>query len=60
LNATKVTYCAGQNKNFNLLCFWQYLIATGHFSSIDHKFFEPGDSYLDSGPDFGKIETVEK
>ena len=52
--------CAGQNKNFKMLCFWQYLILTKHFRSIEHKFPIPGHTYLDSDRDFGKIEVAVK
>lgn len=50
--------CPGQNKNFNLICFYQYLILKGHFKIIDHKFPEVGHSYLDSDRDFGRIEKA--
>lgn len=50
--------CAGQNKNFNLICLYQYLILRGYFKIIDHKFPEVGHSYLDSDRDFGRIEKV--
>lgn len=50
--------CAGQNKNFNLIAFYQYLILHKYFEVIDHKFPEVGHSYLDSDRDFGRIEKV--
>lgn len=50
--------CAGQNKNFQTICLYQYLVLKGFFSSIDHKFPEVGHSYLDSDRDFGRIEKV--
>ena len=63
-NCTELTAwsdsCGGQNKNFAMICFWQYLVLSGRFSRIDHKFPEPGHSFLDSDRDFGKIETVVK
>ena len=52
--------CCGQNKNFGILCFWQYLLLSGRFQSIEHKYPEPGHSYLDSDRDFGKIEMAVK
>lgn len=52
--------CAGQNKNFNLIAFYQYLILHKYFDVIDHKFPEVGHSYLDSDRDFGRIEKVLK
>ena len=48
--------CAGQNKNFFTVCLWQLLIQQGRFSIIDHKFPEPGHSFLDSDRDFAHIE----
>ena len=48
--------CAGQNKNFQMIAFWQYLMLTGQFVSIEHKFPIPGHSFLDSDRDFAKIE----
>ena len=48
--------CAGQNKNWNIICLWQYLIASGRVSQIDHKFPESGHSFLDSDRDFANIE----
>ena len=48
--------CAGQNKNFYILCIWQYLIAQRKFQMIEHKFPESGHSYMDSDRDFAKIE----
>ena len=52
--------CCGQNKNFLFLCFWQYLLAKKKFDCIEHKFPEPGHSYLDSDRDFGHIELAVK
>ncbi|XP_030755399.1 uncharacterized protein LOC115881846 [Sitophilus oryzae] len=48
--------CAGQNKNFTLICLYQILILNGTFKRIDHKFPEVGHSYLDSDRNFGRIE----
>ena len=48
--------CGGQNKNFFIICFWQYLICKKQFETIDHKFPEPGHSYMDSDRDFAKVE----
>lgn len=50
--------CAGQNKNFNLIALYQYLILHKYFELLDHKFPEVGHSYLDSDRDFGRIEKV--
>ena len=52
--------CSGQNKNFGLICFWQYIILSKRFSSIQHKFPEPGHSFLDSDRDFAKVEVAVK
>lgn len=48
--------CAGQNKNFLIVCLYQYLILKGVVKTIDHKFPEVGHSFLDSDRDFGRIE----
>ncbi|KAB0800826.1 hypothetical protein PPYR_06565 [Photinus pyralis] len=48
--------CAGQNKNFLMICLYQYLVQRDHFKTIDHKFPEVGHSYLDSDRAFGRIE----
>ena len=48
--------CTGQNKNFIILCVWQYLIATKNFSAIEQKFPESGHTFLDSDRDFAPIE----
>ncbi|CAH2003655.1 unnamed protein product [Acanthoscelides obtectus] len=48
--------CAGRNKNFLIICLYQYLIHKGLFKIIDHKFPEVGHTYLDSDRDFGRIE----
>jgi len=48
--------CGGQNKNFYVLCLWQYLILQGRFESIQHKFPEPGHTFVDSDRDFARIE----
>jgi hypothetical protein len=37
---------------------WQYLILTKKFTTIEHKFPEPGHSYLDSDRDFAQIEKL--
>ncbi|CAG9765580.1 unnamed protein product [Ceutorhynchus assimilis] len=48
--------CSGQNKNFNIISLYQYLILKGYVKIIDHKFPEVGHSFLDSDRDFGRIE----
>lgn len=47
---------SGQNKNFQLICIYQYLILKGILKLIDHKYAEAGDTYLESDRDFGRIE----
>jgi len=51
--------CAGQNKNFVIVCLWQLLILRG-YEIIDHKFPEPGHTFLDSDRDFGHVEQSVK
>lgn len=50
--------CAGQNKNFQIICLYQLMILKGIFQVIDHRFPEVGHTYLDSDRDFGRIEKV--
>jgi len=50
--------CSGQNKNFYILCIWQYLIGRRKFEIIDHKFPESGHSYMDSDRDFAQVEKL--
>lgn len=50
--------CGGQNKNFTVVTFWQYVLSTKRFEVIDHKFPEVGHSYMDSDRDFGLIEKA--
>ena len=48
--------CAGQNKNFNVLSLWQYLIATNHFEEIRHVFPVSGHTMMPCDRDFGDVE----
>ena len=48
--------CGGQNKNFGMVSLWTYLVQTGRFDTIDHKFPVSGHSFLPSDRDFGVIE----
>jgi len=52
--------CGGQNKNFAMISFWQYLVLSKRFKSVEHKFPEPGHSYFDCDRDFGKVESAVK
>ena len=36
------------------------MVASGLFKIIDHKFPEPGHSFLESDRDFGRVEKVIK
>ena len=48
--------CSGQNKNFFIVCLWQYLIKSMDFVEINHKFPVPGHSFMDSDRDFAQVE----
>ncbi len=48
--------CSGQNKNFSIMATWQLLIARKRFEQIEHKFPEPGHTFMDSDRDFGHVE----
>lgn len=52
--------CSGQNKNFKIFCLWLYLVQSGQFDEIVHKFFVPGHSFMDSDRDFGLIEQKQR
>ena len=43
-----------------MIAFWQYVLLTKRFASIEHKFPIPGHTFLDSDRDFGKVETAVK
>ena len=48
--------CSGQNKNFNILSLWQYLVADGSFEEIIHIFPVSGHTMMPCDRDFGDIE----
>lgn len=48
--------CAGQHKNRIFLMLLIYLVATGVFEQIDHKYLVSGHSYLACDRDFAQIE----
>ena len=52
--------CYGQNKNFSVMCFWQYVLATTSFKKVTHRFFVPGHSFMASDSDFALIEKRKK
>ena len=48
--------CFGQNKNCQMICFWEWLIWHRRFTRIDHKFLVRGHTYLPCDRDFALIE----
>ena len=48
------------NKNFFIICVWQYLIAKHRYDITDHKFPVTGHSFLDSDRDFAQVEKSVK
>jgi hypothetical protein len=52
--------CSGQNKNYKMICVWLYMIQQNMFDEIQHKFFVPGHSMMDSDRDFGLIEQKKR
>jgi len=49
--------CGGQNKNFNVVAFWWYVIELNIMDVIDHKFPVPGHTYMPVDADFARIES---
>lgn len=52
--------CGGQNRNKNIAKFWMYVVKEGILETIDHKFLEPGHTYMECDRDFGVIEKRKK
>lgn len=52
--------CSSQNKNYMLLQFLTTLVDTGRFKSIQHRYPEPGHSFLPCDRSFGAIEIKKK
>lgn len=52
--------CCGQNKNFGAVVFWLFLIHTGRFDTIQHKFLVSGHTFMACDRDFGLIEQEKK
>ena len=52
--------CGGQNKNFFTINFWQYLLLSGRFKEIYHKFPVLGHTYMDCDQDFGLVEKEQR
>ncbi|KAK9720959.1 hypothetical protein QE152_g21812 [Popillia japonica] len=48
--------CGGQNKNKNTLKLWMYIVNNTNIETVDHKFLEPGHTYMECDEDFGLIE----
>ncbi|KAK6196374.1 hypothetical protein SNE40_001611 [Patella caerulea] len=48
--------CGGQNRNHDVVCFFQSLIQNGRYKSIDHKFLVRGHTRLANDRDFGLIQ----
>ena len=48
--------CFGQNKNSQIICFWNHPINQKQFNRIDHKFLVRGHTYLPNDRDFAQIE----
>lgn len=38
--------CFGQNKNFEMICFWNWQVLQGHFQQVDRKFLVKGHSQM--------------
>ena len=52
--------CGGQNKNWNIMAIWSYLIHTKQFEEIEHYFLITGHTYLSSDRYFAKIEKYQR
>ena len=48
--------CFGQNKNFQMVCFWNQQVLQERFEQVDHKFLVRGHTYLPNDRDFAHIE----
>ncbi|CAH1981457.1 unnamed protein product [Acanthoscelides obtectus] len=48
----------GQNKKKYIVCLWHYLINSGVFRKIDHKFPEVGHTFMNSDRDFAAVEKA--
>lgn len=54
--SSEVASCGGQNKHKNILKFWMYVVNNTNINTVDHKFLEPGYTYMECDEDFGLIE----
>ena len=52
--------CGGQNRNFNVTCYWLRIISEYQIENIIHRFPIKGHSYLPNDTDFGDVEKVKK
>ncbi|XP_072402345.1 uncharacterized protein [Diabrotica undecimpunctata] len=52
--------CSGQNKNKNIVKFFMYVVKETQLEIIDHKFLEPGHTFMECDEDFGVIEKYKK
>lgn len=52
--------CGGQNKIYNLVGLYNYLISTKVFKEIEHYYLIAGHTFLPSDRDFAKIEKFQK
>ena len=50
--------CGGQNKNFSIMCLWQYLIVKKYYEEVQHNFPVSGHTMMPCDRDFGDIERV--
>ncbi|KAJ4437340.1 hypothetical protein ANN_17479 [Periplaneta americana] len=48
--------CGGQNKNYNIVALYNYLISQCHLTEIEHYYLISGHTFLPSDRDFAKIE----
>jgi hypothetical protein len=52
--------CFGQNKNFAINAFWLYIVNSGLFETVQHRFLLPGHTYVACDADFGVIEKKKR
>ncbi|KAF2343395.1 hypothetical protein FHG87_025849 [Trinorchestia longiramus] len=52
--------CGGQNRNRTMISFMMWACRKFDLKSWEHRFMEPGHSYLPNDSDFGKIEKRKK
>ncbi|KAJ8872458.1 hypothetical protein PR048_026062 [Dryococelus australis] len=52
--------CDCQNRNKNIMKYWMMMVKQTPIEVIDHKFLEPGHTYIECDKDFGLIEKCKK